>query len=66
MAIKINPKNKGKLHSDLGVPQDKPIPADKIEAATHSKSKAVRKRAVFAENARKWHGKGFRSSMKGT
>ena len=50
--ISINPKHKGLLHKDLGVPAGKPIPAGKLEAATHSKNPAVRKRAVFAQNAK--------------
>lgn len=55
MAINIKPSHKGKLHEDLGVPVGKKIPAGRIEKATHSKDPAERKRAVFAENARKWN-----------
>lgn len=54
MAIKIKPQNKGKLHRELGVPQDQKIPASKIAAAKNSPSPAVRKQATFAANARKW------------
>ncbi len=50
--IKIKPANKGKLHAKLGVPQDKPIPAAKIEKAEQSASPALRKEATFAENAK--------------
>lgn len=58
MAININPKNKGELHRDLGVPVGEPISASKLMTAMHSKSPAVRKRANFARNAKKWdHGK---------
>ena len=54
MAIKIKPENKGKLHKDLGVAKGKKIPEGKLKAAEKSSDPAVRKRAVFAENAKKW------------
>lgn len=57
MAIKIKKSHKGLLHKDLGVPEDEPIPAGKLAAAKHSKSAAVRKRATFAQNAKKWNHK---------
>lgn len=53
--IHINPKHKGLLHRDLGVAQDKPIPAKKLTKAENSSDPAVRKRAVFAANAKKWN-----------
>lgn len=53
--IHINPKHKGLLHKDLGVKQGHHIPEKKLESAEHSKNPAVRKRAVFAENAKHWH-----------
>jgi hypothetical protein len=43
------------LHRDLHVPQGKPIPAAKLEKAEQSADPAMRKRAVFAENAKDWH-----------
>lgn len=52
--IKIKPSHKGLLHKDLGVAKDKPIPAKKLEKAEHSSNPAVKKRAVFAENAKDW------------
>lgn len=52
--IKIKPSHKGLLHKNLGVAAGKKIPASKVEKATHSKDPAVKKRAVFAKNARKW------------
>jgi len=52
--IHIKPQNKGKLHRDLGVPQGQPIPAGKLNAALHSASAAIRKRANFAKNAKSW------------
>lgn len=50
--IHIKPSHKGKLHSDLRVPQGQKIPASALERANKSMSPAVRKRAVFAENAK--------------
>lgn len=52
--ININPANKGKLHSQLGVPPGQKIPLAKLEAAKNSKNPAVRKEANFALNARKF------------
>jgi hypothetical protein len=52
--IHIKESHKGLLHKDLGVPSGKPIPEKKLEKAEKSKSAAVRKRAVFAENAKHW------------
>lgn len=51
MSIHIKPSHKGLLHRKLGVPEGKPIPKAKIEAAEGSKSPALRKEAQFAENA---------------
>jgi hypothetical protein len=50
--IHIKPQNRGKLHADLGVPAGQPIPAKKLEAAKNSPDAAIRKRAVFAQNAK--------------
>ena len=47
--------HKGLLHKDLGVKAGEPIPAKKLASAENSNSPAVRKRAVFAENAKHWH-----------
>jgi hypothetical protein len=56
--IHINPAHKGDLHKALGIPQDKPIPAKKLEAATNSSNAHVREMADFAKNARGFkHGK---------
>lgn len=55
MAININPAHKGLLHKNLGVPSGKPIPAKKLAKAADSSNPAVKKRAVFAENAKKWN-----------
>jgi hypothetical protein len=53
--IKIKPSHVGKLHEDTGTPPGSPIPAGKLQAAKNSPDPAVRKRAVFAENAKKWN-----------
>lgn len=53
--IHIKPSHKGMLHEDTGTPEGEPIPASKIQAAKNSSDPAVRKRAVFAQNAKKWN-----------
>lgn len=40
--------NKGGLHRALGVPEGEKIPAEKLEAAKHSKNEHVRHMANFA------------------
>lgn len=52
--IHIKPENKGKLHSELGVPQNKKLTSEEIDRGLHSKNPAERKRANFARNARHW------------
>lgn len=52
--IKIKKSHEGLLHKDLGVAEGKKIPAKKLEKAEHSSDPAVKKRAVFAENAKGW------------
>jgi hypothetical protein len=52
-APSIKPSHKGLLHEDLGIPQDKPIPASALMTALHSKSAAVRRRANFARMAKR-------------
>jgi len=48
----INPKNKGALHRELGVPMGKKIPAKKLEKATHSSNPTLAKRARLAKTLR--------------
>jgi hypothetical protein len=55
MAIHIKPSHKGLLHKDLHVAAGHTIPASKIAAARRSRDPAVRERAVFAANAKKWN-----------
>lgn len=45
----------GSLHRALGVKQGQKIPEKKLEAATHSKSPSIRKKAVLAETLKKMH-----------
>lgn len=54
MAMKIKKSHRGMLHEDLGVPSGKKVPLADLMRAKRSKSAAVRKRATFAANARKW------------
>ena len=54
MTIKIKPSHKGLLHKNTGTPAGQKIPAAKVAAAKNSPDPAVRKRAVFAANAKKW------------
>lgn len=53
--IHIKKSHEGLLHKNLHVAGDKKIPASKLAKAKHSPDPAVRKRAVFAENAKRWH-----------
>ena len=46
--IHINPKNKGKFNAT------KKKTGKSTEELTHSKNPKTRKRAIFAQNARKW------------
>jgi hypothetical protein len=55
--IHIKASHKGMLHKELGVAEGKKIPAKKLEKAADSSNPAERKRAVFAENAKKWNHK---------
>lgn len=57
MTIKIKPSHKGLFHKDTGTPAGKPIPMAKVKAGERSPDPAVRKRAVFADNAKHWNHK---------
>lgn len=60
--IHIKAANKGKLHADLGVAKGKKLTSAELAKAKHSDNPAERKRATFAQNARKWkHGKAKKS-----
>ena len=49
--IKINPENKGKFNAT------KKRTGKSTEELTHSKNPITRKRAVFAQNAKRWNHK---------
>lgn len=53
--INIKPSHKGLLHEDLGVPADQPIPTAKLNEARTSTNPAVRRRVIFAQNAKKFN-----------
>ena len=48
ITIKINPKNRGKFTAT------KKRTGKSTEELTHSKNSLTRKRAIFAQNAKKW------------
>lgn len=50
-------KNKGALHSHLGVPQGEKIPAEKLAAAKHSKNPTIRREAALAHTLSGFHHK---------
>lgn len=53
--IKIKPGRKGSLHSALGIRPNALIPASRIQAELHANpDPAMKKKLVFAENAKKW------------
>lgn len=49
---------KGKLHRELGIPEDKKIPAKRLEQAAHSKNPEIRRDAIRAQTMKKWNHKG--------
>ena len=53
MAIKIKKSHQGLLHKNLGVKKGKKIPASKLKVKK-TDSAAVKKRKIFAQNAKKW------------
>jgi len=55
MAINIKPSHEGRFHRDVGKSVDQPITEADIQQGLHSEDPAVRRRANFARNARKWH-----------
>lgn len=54
MAIKIKKSHQGLLHKNLGVKKGKKLTGSQI-AIKPGDSPAVKKRKVFAQNARKWN-----------
>ena len=54
---------KGKLHRELGISEDKKIPAARLEAAAHSKNPEIRRDAIRAKTMKGWHHGGKKSKM---
>lgn len=46
---------KGKLHRELGISENKKIPAHRLEEATHSRNPEIRRDAIRAETMKGWH-----------
>jgi hypothetical protein len=56
MAKAFNPGGqKGKLHRELGIPVDRPIPRARLEKAMHSKNREVRDDAIRANTMEHWN-----------
>lgn len=55
--IHIKKDHEGKLRTGLKAKKGQKIPVSKLQKAKNSSDPAVRKRATFALNARKWHHK---------
>lgn len=47
-------KHPGKLHKELGVPEGKKIPANKLAKAAHSKNPTIRKEVALAKTLKKF------------
>jgi hypothetical protein len=62
--ISIKPSHKGLLHKDLGKKPGAKLSEKDLAKAKNSKDPAERKRATFAENARKWNKGGKKSESK--
>jgi len=48
---------RGKLHRELGVPEDKKIPAKQLAAAKNSSNPEVRRDAIRADTMKHWNHK---------
>jgi|GEM_PF-6587987 len=46
---------KGKLHRELGIPEDETIPKERLEQATRSRNPEIRRDAIRAETMEHWH-----------
>lgn len=65
--IHIKPSHRGLLRKSLGVKGDRKLTEGELEKAKNSEDPAERKRATFAENARKWkHGKKAKAAKRST
>jgi hypothetical protein len=54
LKIHIKPSKVGSLRKAVGAKKGKKIPASKLQSLKNSKSPAMRKKANFAINERKW------------
>jgi ribonuclease PH len=46
--------HKGGLHRALGISEDKEIPEDRLEAATHSNNEHIKRMATLAKTMKSW------------
>jgi hypothetical protein len=53
--INLKPSKKGSLHTALGIPQGQPIPGNRLAAAARSTNADIKRKAVFAQNAKGWN-----------
>lgn len=54
--IAIKPSKQGSLHSALGISQNQKIPSSTIaKKLAGNPSPAMKKKLIFAQNARKWN-----------
>lgn len=57
--IHLNPEHKGALHEQLGIKPGMPIPEKKLEkgmkVAAKTQDPLLKKRIIFAQNARLWN-----------
>lgn len=56
--------HKGKLHRELGIPEDEKIPQKRLEKAEHSKNAEVRRDAIRANTMEHWRRGGEHSTHK--
>lgn len=59
---------KGKLHRELGISEEKKIPAGRLKKAAHSSNPEIKRDAIRAETMKKWKhtgGKPLRQKMYG-
>ena len=63
---KFNPGgHKGKLHRELGIPEGKKIPHDRLMQAMHSKNPTIKRDAIRANTMEHWHHGGRRKTIAG-
>jgi hypothetical protein len=55
---------KGKLHRELGIPEDEKIPKKRLEAATHSDDPEIKRDAIRAKTMEGWKHEGSKPKHK--